>query len=158
MVLYLPPSHMRFRQESILNITKLGDRIRLFRIKQGISQKTLAERSGLAVTVLARYEQGKILDINPWMLQKLAKFLKTDPAELLPGSEQANNKDFLDYFCQPDTYGGRLRKMRLNRNLQQKDLAKMLGLHEVSVCRYEKDRSKPSKIITEKIDKILKPV
>jgi transcriptional regulator with XRE-family HTH domain len=77
---------------------------------------------------------------------------------LLPVPEQANNQDFLDYFCPSDTYGSKLRKLRLSRNLQQKDLANMLGVSKVSVCRYEKDRSKPSKTITEKIDKILKPI
>ena len=115
--------------------------------------QTRAEHSDLAVSVLARYEQGKILDLNPWILQKVAKSLKIDPIELLPVPVQSNNKDFLNYFCPSDTWGGRLRKMRLSRNLQQKDLANMLGLHKVSICRYEKDRSKPSKIITENIDK-----
>jgi len=71
---------------------------------------------------------------------------------------QSNSKDFFDYFCPSDTWGSRLRKMRLSRNLQQKDLAKMLGIHKVSVCRYEKDLVNPSKKIAEKIDKILKPV
>jgi len=84
--------------------------------------------------------------------------LKIDPAELLPEPEQANKKDFLDYFCPGDTWGSRLRKLRLSRNIQQKDLAEMIGISKVSVCRYEKDRSKPSKIITEKIDKILRPI
>jgi DNA-binding XRE family transcriptional regulator len=93
-----------------------------------------------------------------WILQRIAKSLKIDPAELLPGPEQANNKDFFDYFCPADTWGSNLRKLRLSRNLQQKDLANMLGVSKVSVCRYEKDRSKPSKTITEKIDKILKPI
>ena len=128
------------------------------RIKSGLKQAELAESAGIGTTILARYEQGKVLDITPWILQKIAKSLNIEPVELLPGLEQAKNKDFLDYFCPSDTWGGRLRKMRLSRNLQQKDLANMLGLHKVSICRYEKDRSKPSKIITENIDKILKTI
>ena len=107
---------------------------------------------------MARYEQGKVLDLTPWILQKIAIALKIDPTELLPGMEQAKNTDFLDYFCPSDTWGSKVRKMRLKRNLQQKDLAKMIGISKVSVCRYEKDRVNPSKKIAEKIDKILKPV
>ena len=136
----------------------LGARIKVLRIKNGLKQAELDKSAGIGTTVIARYEQGKVLDLTPWILQRIAKSLKIDPSELLPGLEQANKKDFLYYFCPSDTWGGRLRKMRLNRNLQQKDLAKMLGLHKASVCRYEKERSKPSKTITENIDKILRPI
>ena len=136
----------------------LGARIKALRIKNGLKQAELAESVGIGTTVLARYEQGRVLDLTPWILKKIAKALKIDPSELLPGPEHAKNKDFLDYFCPSDTYGSRLRKMRLKRNLQQKGLANMLGIHKVSICRYEKDRSKPSKTITENIDKILRTI
>ena len=136
----------------------LGARIKALRIRNGLKQAELAKSTGIGTTILARYEQGKILDLTPWILQKIAVSLKIDPAELLPEPEQANKKDFLDYFCPGDTWGSRLRKLRLSRNIQQKDLAEMIGISKVSVCRYEKDRSKPSKIITEKIDKILRPI
>ena len=133
----------------------LGARIKALRIKTGLKQAELAKSAGIGTTVLARYEQGKVLDLTPWILQKIAKSLKIDPVELLPGTEQANNKDFLDYFCSSGTWGGRLRKMRLNRNIQQKDLAKMLGIHKVSLCRYEKDLIKPNKIMKKRIEDML---
>jgi len=31
---------------------------------------------------------------------------------------QSNNKEFLDYFCHSDTWGSRLRKLRLSRNIE----------------------------------------
>ena len=105
---------------------------------------------------MARYEQGKILDINPWMLQKIANSLKIDPAELFPAPVQSNNKDFLDYFCPNDTWGNRLRKLRLKRNLQQKDLAKMVGVTKAAICRYEKNCLKPSIQVMLKINEIFK--
>ena len=128
------------------------------RIKNGLKQAELAKSAGIGTTILARYEQGKVLDLTPWILQKIAKSLKIDPIELLPGPEQAKSKDFLDYFCPSDTWGSRLRKLRLCRNLQQKDLAKMIGVSKAAVCRYEKGRLKPSKTITENIDKILRRI
>jgi ribosome-binding protein aMBF1 (putative translation factor) len=82
--------------------------------------------------------------------------LKIDPIDLLPRPNQPRDRDFLDYFCPSDTWGGRLRKLRLKRNLQQKDLAGMLGLTKAAICRYEKDRSKPNKQIVSKIEEILK--
>ena len=128
---------------------------KVLRIKNGLKQAELAESAGIGTTVLARYEQGKVIDLTPWVLQKIAKALKIDPAELLTGSGQANNKDFLDYFCPSDTYGSRLRKLRLGRNLQQKELAEMIGISKVSICRYEKERSKPIKRIMLKLENIL---
>jgi DNA-binding XRE family transcriptional regulator len=102
----------------------------------------------------------QLLDENnkPALYELNAKALSINPVELLPIPEQAKNKDFLDYFCPSDTWGGKIRKLRLSRNIQQKDLAEMVGIHKVSLCRYEKDRSKPSKRITENIDKILRTI
>jgi transcriptional regulator with XRE-family HTH domain len=120
-----------------------------------LKQAELAKSISIGTTVLARYEQGKVLDLTPWVLQKIAKTLKIDPAELLPGPEQANNKDFLDYFCPTNTWSSRLKKLRLSRNLQQKDLARMLGIHKVSLCRYEKDLIKPNKIMKKRIEDML---
>ena len=59
------------------------------RIKSGLKQAELAESAGIGTTILARYEQGKILDLTPWILQKIAKSLKIDPAELIPVPRQA---------------------------------------------------------------------
>ena len=136
----------------------LGNRIKALRIKAGLKQADLAESAGIGTSVLARYEQGRIIDLTPQVLQKIASILNIEPLELLPVPNHPNSRKFLDYFCPSDSQGSRIRKLRLSRNLQQDELAKMLGIHKVSVCRYEKDRSKPSKIITENIDKILRTI
>ena len=101
----------------------------------------------------------QLLDENnkPALYELNAKALSINPVELLPIPEQAKNKDFLDYFCPSDTWGSRLRKLRLNRNLQQKDLSEMVGVIKAAFCRYEKDCLKPSKQITARINEILKP-
>ena len=64
----------------------LGARIKALRIRTGLKQEELAKAAGISVTSLAHYELGKIIDINPNTLQKIAKVLKIDPGELMPGS------------------------------------------------------------------------
>lgn len=100
----------------------------------------------------------QLLDENnkPALYELNAKALSINPVELLPIPEQAKNKDFLDYFCPSDTYGSRLRKLRISRNLQQKDLAKMTGIHKVSLCRYEKDLIKPNEKMVKRIKNTFK--
>jgi DNA-binding transcriptional regulator YiaG len=38
----------------------------------------------------------------------------------------------------PTSSGQKIRNLRLKRHIQQKDLAKMIGIHKVVLCRYEK--------------------
>ncbi len=85
------------------SILTLGDRIKALRLKKGLNQEDLAKNSGLALSILSRYEQGKILDLNPWILEKIANPLNVEPLELLPKNNQAEFKDLYDYFCRRDT-------------------------------------------------------
>ncbi len=115
----------------------------------------MAKCSGLNLSVLAKYEQGKILDLNPWILEKIAKSLKISPIELLPLNDQNKIKNLYDYFCPVSTPGKKIKNLRLRHRLQQKDLAKMLDVNRETIRRYEKDQSKPDKNIISKIENIL---
>jgi len=54
----------------------------------------------------------------------------------------------------PKTFGDKLKYWRLKNDLLQKDLAGILKVHKVTICRYEKNRSYPSGRIIEKINRI----
>ncbi|MEW6556079.1 MAG: helix-turn-helix transcriptional regulator [Elusimicrobiota bacterium] len=137
------------------NLT-LGARIKALRVKIGLNQANLAKSTGLATSIIGRYEQGRILDLNPFVLEKIATTLKVTPLELLPPAARVGIKDSYDYFCRSDTRGSKIKKLRLKHHLQQKDLARMLGIHKVSLCRYEKNHSKPDSIIIQKLKEIFK--
>ena len=56
----------------------------------------------------------------------------------------------------PDrTLGERLRKWRLERGLCQVDLAKMVGVNEMTIVNWEKGRTKPTKKNLDRIKAIL---
>ena len=51
----------------------------------------------------------------------------------------------------PETLGERLKFALKIRKIKQKDFAKVIGVHEVSMCRYINDKEKPSADIIVKI-------
>ena len=56
----------------------------------------------------------------------------------------------------PDrTLGGRIKKWRLERGLFQVDLAKKIGVSEMTIVNWEKGRTKPIKQNFERLEKIL---
>ncbi len=61
---------------------KLGEKIKYYREKRGLSQKELATRTFMTVSKLNEIENGTIV-YQFWTLQKIAKALDVDLPELL---------------------------------------------------------------------------
>lgn len=61
---------------------KLGEKIKYYREKRGLSQKELAKRTFMTVSKLNEIENGTIV-YQFWPLQKIAKALDVDLPELL---------------------------------------------------------------------------
>ena len=87
----------------------------------------------------------------------MARTLQIKELDLFPEVPE-DAKDAIDIICPPASTGSKIKNLRLRKRLQQKDLAKMLGIHKVSLCRYEKDRCKPDKNIILKLKRVLKTV
>ena len=49
-----------------------------------------------------------------------------------------------------------LRNFRIRKGLQQVELAKMLGVSKVSICRYERNVSKPQDVVLKKFKRVFK--
>ncbi|ELU1435755.1 TPA: helix-turn-helix transcriptional regulator [Providencia rettgeri] len=62
---------------------KLGERIRNERIKQGISQESLALLTDIDRSYVGRIERGEV-NITVEKLYQIANVLKCSPSELLP--------------------------------------------------------------------------
>lgn len=134
----------------------LGTRITALRIKKGLKQEDLAGTAGIATSALARYEQDKILDIHPIILNRIAEVLKVDPVLLLPPRIQPESGEFAEFFSPGISEGSKIRQFRIDRNMRQKELAQLLGVSRESIRRYEKDHSKPTKKVMAKLEEIMK--
>ena len=110
------------------------DILKELRKKHNISQKYLAKQCNLSSTCICQLETGAR---NPTgnTLSALSNFFGCTIDYLLGRS---NDKEcFMDF-------PNRLRKLRLENNLTQKELAQRLGLSSNIICEWEKGRCSPS--------------
>lgn len=70
------------REESQSVVARL---VKVLRLRRGLTQEGLAFRSGLSISLVARVEQGRKLDLRLSTVDKLAAALGVSPAELLGG-------------------------------------------------------------------------
>lgn len=131
----------------------LGTRIRNLRLKTGLTQQQLANNAGMSRSKIEIYEQDKLINPNPLVIQKLAKILNIEPCQLIP--TKSTTQDFYDYISPPVTLGSRIRNLRLRKGMLQKTLAQLLGVSNVTICRYEKDCSKPTPKISRRVARVL---
>lgn len=68
-------------------MTTLGERILILRRRRGLTQRELAEATGLNTNTIARVERGDLKDLGGQLVAKLAKALETTADFLLGLSE-----------------------------------------------------------------------
>ncbi len=104
-----------------------GDRLRALRKKSGLNQEELAERVGVHLNTISRWENG---DDAPKMAftRKLAQALDV-PEE--------------DLFLMSNSFGQRLRALRKKSGLNQEELAEKVGLSVMTIRRWEWNERTP---------------
>lgn len=60
-----------------------GKVIKDARLRKGMTQEELGERVGVQKSAIAKYENGRVINIKRSVLQKLAKALDLNPSELI---------------------------------------------------------------------------
>jgi len=66
--------------ETLVNV---GEKIKTARIAKGLTQEQLGELLGLQKSAVAKYENGRVVNIKRSMLQKISEVLGIRPAELI---------------------------------------------------------------------------
>ena len=62
---------------------EIGQKIRKARLERGLTQKELGEIVGVQKSAIAKYENGRVVNIKRSTLQKIAKALNIRPSELV---------------------------------------------------------------------------
>lgn len=111
------------------------NKIKELRKKQGISQKELARQVNVAQNTISRWESGeRVVDADS--LKKLAEFFGVSSDYLL----EINSTQILiengafDYAGDPPA---RLKKLRIQKNMSQKELANELGIKQNTISQWE---------------------
>ena len=153
--LYLPTPDRRFTIPVIQDLKGIGNRIRYFRLKKGLTQNKLAKISGVSRSYLVKIERENPSFLNPKYLQKIAKALRISPIKLI-SNNGSSKKHLIDYLIPPTTLGKKIKNLRIKEGLTFKEFTKRLKVSKDTTWRIEKGISIPDKKILERIADILK--
>ena len=114
----------------------LGERIRYYRKKIGLTQKELAELLNVSVMTIRRLEAGtrvpKLITV-----EKLSKALEVDPSVLLDWNEPQEQDE-------EESVGDRIKTLRKEKHITQTQLANCIGVQASVISKYENNIIVPS--------------
>ncbi|MBR3293591.1 MAG: helix-turn-helix domain-containing protein [Oscillospiraceae bacterium] len=119
---------------------KFGDKLKSFRIAQGLTQEDLARRIGMKKQNISRYENSE-REPNIRTAKAIADALGVTLQELTLGDSSSAPDNILSM---PRMFGDVLRQLRLESKLTQKELSSILGVSESTVGMYERNQREPS--------------
>lgn len=127
-----------------MNGEDFGSRLRRYRQEKGLTQASLAERSGIVLRTVAYWEAGRH---TPGVreLEGLVRALGLTPEErqallvVLPVSKAGRVIQALPALSDlaPPGIGDLIRALRWRRRLSREELARSLGVHRTTVRRWE---------------------
>lgn len=126
----------------------LGACLRYLRKCRGLTIEDLSRKTGLYPATITKIERGRI-GLDPAFVGKILSRLSVEAAELY-------GQDFYDRLIPAVDFASWLRNFRLRKGLHQSELARILGLNNVAVCRYEKGTAKPDRAVVELMKRRLK--
>lgn len=133
-----------------LQKTPIGARIRFLRKRQGLTIPDLERLTGISHGTISRLERGSAA-VNVAAVGKLLAYFGRDIEEAFP-----DGQDPQDLLVPVSDFGSWLRNFRVRKRLQQVELARALGVSKVTVCRYERNHSRPQDVIIKRLKKAFK--
>ncbi len=140
----LPFCHLRLKAKKPdgrypVQLQQLGDHVRKRRLDLGLLQREVGDRLGADTKT-----------INNWEMGRAEPQLRFIPCILA----------FLGYDPRPAaaTFGERLRRERTARGLSIRSLAKLLGVNETTVWKWEEGRHRPISRLRRRLDELLGPL
>ena len=132
----------------------MGSRLRYLRRRAGVTIAQLATLSGISHNTISRLERAPAFRVNPGILEKLMQCLGVKFQEISPGTPE----NCYDLLIPPKTMGSWIKNARMKKGLQQKELARLLGINRETVRRWERDFVRPISRLQSQIVQILGPI
>lgn len=130
--------------------TPLGARVRFLRKRQGLTIPDLERHTGISHGTISRLERDSAA-VNVAAVGKLLAYFGRDLHEAFSDGEYPH-----DQVAPVTDFASWLRNFRVRKGLRQVELARILGVSKVSVCRYERNRSRPQGVILRRLKKAFK--
>ena len=119
-------NHNQSMLKGISDLSTIGSRIKYYRLLNNFTQEELADKSGLDRTTIIRYEND-LVNHSIDIVDKICKVFEIEPFTIYD--------DYLKFIS--DDYGSKIRNLRMDLGLSQKELGKMLGIHRKTVLKWE---------------------
>ena len=129
----------------------LGARLRYLRRKARVTIAQLATRSGVSHNAISRLERTFNRRVHPAILERILQTLDVKFQEIFPETPG----DCYDFLIPPETPGSWIKNARMKKGLQQKVLAKRLGVSRETVRRWERDLVRPGNNVQSHLNKVL---
>lgn len=111
------------------SLTTLGDHIRKRRLDLGLYQKDMAATLGVTESTVTNWELNRVIPEFTYLPQ-IITFLGYTPAP---------------FDTMPDNIVERIKFYRLTQGLSQEKFAKLLGVDETTIAKWERGEHQPSK-------------
>ncbi|WP_133966788.1 helix-turn-helix domain-containing protein [Eubacterium limosum] len=122
----------------------LGEKIRLLRNRKFLTQANLAEKAGISLNSIQKYESGK----NTPKIENLSKIaiaLEIDLDALIEDTE------YLKYVLSGSLIGNKIKNARVKKGWTQIDLANKIDMSQAMVAAWEKNVRQPKEKTLRKI-------
>ncbi|MDE2038435.1 MAG: helix-turn-helix transcriptional regulator [Elusimicrobia bacterium] len=132
-----------------LQTAPIGVRLRFLRKRRGLTIRDLEKATGVSHNAISHIESSATR-FNVAAVGRLLGFLGDAARDVFPGDDDA-----YDQIIGTRDFGAWLMNSRLRRGLRQVDLARLVGISPVSLCRYERRAIEPGPRVLERILKAL---
>lgn len=140
----------------MVNREKLAKIIIELRKKKGYSQRKLAMISGVSNSTISRIESATS-DADPETLKKLAPYLEIPYETLMQAAGYIDidslSTNTISNIETTTTFSDRLKKLRTEKGILQKELAEYLNVSRVTITQYENGSRSPDDETKKKIAK-----
>lgn len=120
--------------KAISDYSTVGSRIKYYRLFNKLTQEDLAIKCGLDRCTINRYENN-LVDHSLDIINQISKSLKIKPSIIYD--------NYLEFIS--DDYNNKIKLLRKNLKLTQKDLANILKVHRKTIASWEKQVSYPTR-------------
>lgn len=127
-------NHNQNMLKGISDLSTIGSRIKYYRLINNLTQEELANESGLDRATIIRYEND-LVDHYIGIIDTISVALKIKSSIIYD--------DYLNFIS--GDCGSKIRNLRINLGLTQKQLGELLGTHKKTISRWETEKSFPTR-------------
>ena len=127
-------NHNQNLLKGISDLSTIGSRIKYYRLLNNLTQEELAVKSNLDRSTIIRYENN-LVDHSMDIINKICMALKVKPSIIYD--------DYFNFIN--NNYGNKVKSLRINLGVNQKELGEILGVHRKTISRWEKEESFPAR-------------